>query len=952
MDSNAGALPLTRGQLDIWLAEETGRSGAKWHLGMLGRIAGTIEHGLLEQAVRRVVHEAEPLRAVFSEFNGQVFQTVVDYPDVELAHHDLTDSPDPVGDAYRIAGLIQKAPMPLDGPLFRFALMQVRPDDFYFFVCCHHIVTDGIGMGLLCHRIAAVYSAIATDAPVPAPIFGSLRSLVESESDYEGSEQYLDDAAYWTSCGPLDGELRYGTSPAAAARLAEYEPSAPIQLDPAVVAKARELSHALGVRRAAVITAACALLVQGEVGGAEVVLDFPVSRRVRPETLLVPGMSSGVVPLRLTTSPYSSVADFCEHVATRIQEALRHQRFPLRDIESKTGFQRGGWPSRHAAINFIPTTRLADFAGAEGSGTVTHTGLVDQFGLVFIKNDDELFLSTSGVGELFSDCDARTLADRFERVLSEMTADPRRPLSAIDVRVEAQCPQLDLWSNRGALTHPLPRPLSIPELFAEQVVRDPGAVAVSCGGRSVSYRGLDEASNRLAHLLISHGVGPGQRVALLFSRSVEAVVAIMGVLKTGAAYVPIDPSVPDVRLRFVLCDAGPVVVVTTAELADRLAGHGLTVVDIGGRAVYSQPSAALSVMPHPDDIAYLIYTSGTTGTPKGVAIPHRNVTRLLEAIDADLELVPGQGWAQCHSLAFDFSVWEIFGALLHGGRLVVVPEGVTRAPEEFHALLVHERVSVLSQTPSAFYPLHAVDTASPEQRQLALSVVVFGGEALEPARLSGWFRDHPQSPRLINMYGITETTVHASFREITVSDVVGTSSPIGAPLADLSFFVLDDWLRPLQAGAVGELYVAGAGVGYGYAGRTSLTATRFVACPFGGRGTRMYRTGDLVCWGSDGQLRYLGRADEQVKVRGYRIELGEVQSAMAALEGVDQVAVIAREDRPGDKRLVGYFTGSADPGELRETLTDRLPSYMVPAAIVVLESLPLTVNGKLDRNAS
>ncbi|SHT30271.1 Probable non-ribosomal peptide synthetase PstA [Mycobacteroides abscessus subsp. abscessus] len=431
------------------------------------------------------------------------------------------------------------------------------------------------------------------------------------------------------------------------------------------------------------ITAACALLVHGEVGGAEVVLDFPVSRRVRPEALLVPGMSSGVVPLRLTTSPYTSVADFCEHVATRIQEALRHQRFPLRDIESKTGFQRGGWPSRHAAVNFIPTTRLADFAGAAGSGTVTHTGLVDQFGLVFIKNDDELFLSTSGVGELFPDCDARTLADRFERVLSEMTADPRRPLSAIDVRAEAQCPQLDLWSNRGALTHPVPRPLSIPELFAEQVVRDPGAVAVSCGGRSVSYRGLDEASNRLAHLLISHGVGPGQRVALLLSRSVEAVVAIMGVLKTGAAYVPIDPSVPDVRLRFVLCDAGPVVVVTTAELADRLGGSGLVIIDIDD--VSSGPGAAhidgpqLSA-PCGSDIAYVIYTSGTTGTPKGVAIPHHNVTRLLEAIDDDLELVPGQGWAQCHSLAFDFSVWEIFGALLHGMSSGVVPLRLTTSP--------------------------------------------------------------------------------------------------------------------------------------------------------------------------------------------------------------------------------------------------------------------------------
>ncbi|MDM2671103.1 AMP-binding protein, partial [Mycobacteroides abscessus] len=344
-----------------------------------------------------------------------------------------------------------------------------------------------------------------------------------------------------------------------------------------------------------------------------------------------------------------------------------------------------------------------------------------------------------------------------------MKADATRRLLSMDLGDDDERAEWEEWGNRAALERSAPS-LSIPELFAEQVVRDPGAVAVSCGGRSVSYRGLDEASNRLAHLLISHGVGPGQRVALLFSRSVEAVVAIMGVLKTGAAYVPIDPSVPDVRLRFVLCDAGPVVVVTTAELADRLAGHGVTVVDISGRAVYSQPSAALSVMPHPDDIAYLIYTSGTTGTPKGVAIPHRNVTRLLEAIDADLELVPGQGWAQCHSLAFDFSVWEIFGALLHGGRLVVVSDSVVRTPDRLHALLIDERISVLSQTPSAFYALLAADADRSQDARLGLDVVVFGGEALEPARLSDWFRDHPQSPRLINMYGITETTVHASFR--------------------------------------------------------------------------------------------------------------------------------------------------------------------------------------------
>ncbi|MGH3554987.1 MAG: non-ribosomal peptide synthetase, partial [Mycobacterium sp.] len=359
--------------------------------------------------------------------------------------------------------------------------------------------------------------------------------------------------------------------------------------------------------------------------------------------------------------------------------------------------------------------------------------------------------------------------------------------------------------------------------------------------------------------------------------------------------------------------------------------------------------------PGADDIAYLIYTSGTTGVPKGVAVAHRNVTQLLETLDADLELSPGQAWAQCHSLAFDFSVWEIFGALLHGGRLVVVPDEVVRSPEDLHALLVTEQVSVLSQTPSAFYALQAVDALSPELgAQLKLEAVVFGGEALEPQRLGTWLHNHPGSPRLVNMYGITETTVHASFREILDWDVDSAASPIGAPLAHLGFFVLDGWLRPVPAGVVGELYVAGAGLAYGYVGRSGLTGSRFVACPFGGAGApgqRMYRTGDLVCWGADGQLRYLGRADEQVKIRGYRIELGEVQAALTALDGVDQAVVIAREDRPGDKRLVGYVTGSADPAQIRTQLAERLPAYMIPAAVVAIEALPLTPNGKLDTRA-
>ncbi|WP_156660510.1 non-ribosomal peptide synthetase, partial [Mycobacterium sp. 852002-10029_SCH5224772] len=534
--------------------------------------------------------------------------------------------------------------------------------------------------------------------------------------------------------------------------------------------------------------------------------------------------------------------------------------------------------------------------------------------------------------------------------------DPARRLSSIDVLGADEHARLDAIGNRAVLTRPpnSPTPLraSIPALFTAQVARSPHAVALTARDRSVTYRELDESANRLAHLLIERGAGPGQCVAVLMERSAQAVAAILAVLKAGAAYLPIDPAVPDTRVAFMLTDAAPIAAVTTADLRDRLDGFTGTVVDADEAAAHTQPTTAPPPPAH-ENIAYLIYTSGTTGTPKGVAVTHHNVTQLLAALRD--RPVPAAGvWSQCHSLAFDFSVWEIFGALLGGGRLVVVPDEVVRSPEDLHALLIAEDVSVLSQTPSAFSVLQNVDAAQSLQR-LSPQTVVFGGEALLPQRLGKWLANHPGRPRLINMYGITETTVHASFREIVEGDVAvnpnANASPIGMPLAHLGFFALDPWLRPVPAGVTGELYIAGAGVAAGYVGRAGLTASRFVACPAGAPGTRMYRTGDLVRWSPDGQLHYLGRADEQVKIRGYRIELGEIQSALTELEGVEHAAVIAREDRPGDKRLVGYLTGAADPVEVRARLAERLPAYLVPATVVAVDALPLTPNGKLDTRA-
>ncbi len=539
----------------------------------------------------------------------------------------------------------------------------------------------------------------------------------------------------------------------------------------------------------------------------------------------------------------------------------------------------------------------------------------------------------------------QALVGRFERMVSAFSADPEQRLSSVDLLDEVEQARLDRWGNREVLGRPSAE-TTVPEAFTAQAARTPDAVAVVCGDRSLTYRELDEASNRLANLLTEQGAAPGQIVALLFSRSAEAIVAILAVLKSGAAYLPFDPALPAARIEFMLGDAAPIAVVTNGDLADRFDGFGGAVIDVADPRVATRPSTP-PPGPAPDDMAHLIYTSGTTGVPKGVAVTQYNVVQLFQGLEIGIDLSPAAGasgatenaqvWTQFHSYAFDFSVWEIWGALLHGGRLVVVPDAVARSADDFHDLLVREQVTVLTQTPSAAAVLST--------EGLDAAALVIGAEACPPEMVDRW----APGRTMVNVYGPTETTMWLC-KSLPLTAGSG-APPIGSPTAGAAFFVLDESLRPVPPGVVGELYLAGRGVGVGYWRRSGLTATRFMACPFGAPGTRMYRTGDLVSWRPDGQLDYFGRADEQVKVRGYRIELGDVRSALAELPGVEHAAVIAREDRPGDKRLVGYIVGTADPAEARTALAHRLPGYMVPAAVIAVPALPVTVNGKLDTRA-
>ncbi|MCV7203910.1 non-ribosomal peptide synthase/polyketide synthase [Mycolicibacterium peregrinum] len=956
-------VPLSFAQSRLWFLDQLQGPSSVYNMTAAFRLSGVLDVDALRAALTDVVDRHESLRTLFAAPDGIPRQVVMPRGPVDFGW-DVVDATD--WTAVRLQEAIEatsrhKFDLSTEIPL-RARLFRLAENEHVLTAVVHHIAADGWSITPLVADLGVAYtSRCAGQAPGWADLavqyadytlwqraqFGDLQ---DSHSRIAGQVAYWQDALAGMperTALPTDRPYPLMSDQRGATMAVDW----PAELQQQVARVAREHNATSFM----VVQAALLTLLSKLGASSDVAVGFPIAGRRDPALDELVGFFVNTLVLRVDLAGDPTVAEVLAQVRARSLAAFDHQDVPFEVLVERLN------PTRSLAHHPLIQVALAwqnlgrhdvnDPAAEMALGDLqvspvpvdTHTARMDlNFSLTDRRSDTG---EPAGIGgtvefrtDVFDTDTIATLVARLQRVLTAMTADPAARLSSVDLLDADDHARLAAIGNQTALEDPswASTAVSVPALFAEHVTRTPEAVAVTCGDRSWTYRDLDESANRLAHLLIGHGAGPGRCVALLFSRSAEAIVAILAILKTGAAYLPIDPSVPDTRLDFVLADAGPVAAVTTTDLVERLQDRGLAIVDASVEPG-NQSSSALPT-PDPDDIAYLIYTSGTTGVPKGVAVSHHNVTQLLETLDAGLPR-PGV-WPQCHSLAFDVSVWEIFGALLRGGRVVVVSEEITVSPEDFHALLVRENVDVLTQTPSAVRVL--------PRDGLESTALVVVGEACPPEVVEQWAPGRV----MINAYGPTETTMCVAISAPLNVQAAGPHVvPIGSPVPGAALFVLDEWLRPVPAGVIGELYVAGAGLGYGYVGRTGLTASRFVACPFGGVGTRMYRTGDLVCWRADGQLEYLGRADEQVKIRGYRIELGEVQAALAELDGVEQAVVIAREDRPGDKRLVGYLTGTADPAGVRAELAERLPAFMVPVAVVALAALPLTVNGKLDTRA-
>ncbi|MFG7944647.1 amino acid adenylation domain-containing protein, partial [Streptomyces cacaoi] len=992
-------MPLTAAQAGIWYGHQLDRTGLRYVCGQYVRVHGALDEELFERALRTVVAGSESLRVRFDPAGtarrggpdggpdggtAEVTQTLLNGDDWPLHRHDLSGAAAPHEEALRFLEAELDVPYDLSaGPVFDHCLLRTGTPDapaYVWGIKVHHIVADGVAVASFIRRVAHVYTELcAGRTPQPA-VFDRLETQLDLDASYRASDRFRQDADHWArELAGVDEAPQLATGPVPAGATGHIRRTA--QLAP----ERRELLEAgaerLGQRWPALFAAALAVAVHADTGSRRTVLGLSVPARVGRVARDALGTWANIVPLRLDVDPAGGTGDLVHTAAARTLTALRHQRYRYEDLLRDHSAVHGGRQLVGPVLNAMTLDAGLDFAGAPATVHELSPGRREELAVGVYHNGEPGLRVDLDVAA--SRCTAQDADAQLHRLLDTVCALAEAPPDTPVGRLgSSRAPAAPPAPAEPPPPHPSPA-ATVPALFARTAAEHPDAVAVVAGPVRLDYRTLDARSARVARLLAGRGIGPGDRVAVALPRGAGLVVALLGVLRSGAAYVPLDPGYPAGRLRGILADAAPRLTLGCPQAAEAhtvAEEHGTPVLLLeadgtpapagGGAAAEAEPRGPL-----PDSPAYVIHTSGSTGVPKGVLVAHRNITRLFAATERQFGFGPDDVWTLFHSYAFDFSVWELWGALLYGGRLVVVPEETARSPRDFLDLLVAEGVTVLNQTPSAFGQLADADAERPSVgARLALRYVVFGGEALEPWRLAGWYTRHADdAPRLVNMYGITETTVHVTRAPLDAAAATAAGSGIGRPLPDLRVRLLDAALRPVPPGVPGEMYVAGPGLAQGYLGRPGLTSGRFVADPAGPPGSRMYRSGDLARRTPRGALEYLGRADRQVKVRGHRIEPGEVEAALAALPGVADAAVVLTEHAPGDRRLVAYAvpdtavpdtavpdtadggdrtTGVATPApRLRARLARSLPGHLVPSACFTVDALPLTVNGKLDERS-
>jgi amino acid adenylation domain-containing protein/non-ribosomal peptide synthase protein (TIGR01720 family) len=839
-------------------------------------------------------------------------------------------------------------------PLMRLILIQLAQETYHFIWSSHHLLLDGWSTALVLQQVFQTYESLCQGQVLPLP-----RSRPYADYIAWLQQQNLDRAeAFWRKV--LKGftaptQLRIGSLSNSATGSGEES----IKLSPVTTVALQTLARQHKLTLNTVLQGAWAILLSRYSGEEDVV--FGATSAGRPPALVgsesMVGLFINTLPVRVQVSGNELLIPWLQKLQAQQLEAQQYEYSPLVQVQGWSEVRRDLplFESIFVFENYPVDASLKEWATEMQIHNIRSVESTNYPITFSVGVSTELSLKILYDCSRFDVATIRAILVHLKTLLEGIVVNPSRSLFSLPLLTKTEQNQLLEWNT---ITTEYPQDKCIHQLFEEQVEKTPDAVAVVFEEQHLTYRELNQRANQLAHYLQKLGVESEALVGICVERSLEMVIGILGILKAGGAYIPLDPSYPQQRLAFMLENSQIQVLLSQQNLVAQLGDYAAKVIcldtDWEKIAQASQENPLTDVSSH--NLAYVIYTSGSTGIPKGVLIQHSNVVRLLAATQAWFEFNSNDVWTLFHSYAFDFSVWEIWGALLYGGRLVVVPYWVSRSPEEFYKLLSTQGVTVLNQTPSAFYQLIQADAVL-QQHSLNLRFVIFGGEALVLQSLKPWFERHgDRSPQLVNMYGITETTVHVTYRRLTQEDVMQSlGSVIGRPIPDLQVYLLDQNQQLLPIGVAGEMYVGGAGIARGYLNQPELTTQRFISNPFSRKpDARLYKTGDLARYLPSGELEYIGRIDNQVKIRGFRIELGEIEAAINQHPSVSTSVVVMRQDESANQ-IVAYITLYPEQivtiAQLRRFLESKLPNYMVPTAIVVLEALPLTPNGKIDRRA-